>query len=308
MINNIYIIGHKSPDLDSVAGAIAYAELKNNLEKTDVYTPAVSGDVNMETAYLLSETNFEVPEKISNISGKKVILVDHNEKSQSCDGIDDAEILEVLDHHKVNFNFESPILFRSFPVGSVCTVIADEFFKYNIEISQNLAKLILGAIMIDTVITKSPTCTEKDIEIIEKLSRILGNKDWKNFGLELFKVRSDVSKLSAKEIIMSDFKDFDTSSGKLGIGQVETVDLSEFDSVQDEILKSLEDIKNSNNYHTVILFITDILKEGSLFLIATNEPEKIQKSFDKKFENNKEYIDGILSRKKQVIPKIMEIY
>lgn len=308
MIDNIYIIGHKSPDLDSVAATVAYAELKNKLEDVNIYKSAVPGSINAETEYILRETNFEAPEELFDISNKKVILVDHNEKVQSCDGIDEAEIVEVLDHHKVDFNFRDPILFRSFPFGSTCTIIADEFFKHDIAISQNLAKLMLGAIMVDTVITKSPTCTKKDLDIIEKLSKISGEEDWKQFGLELFKIRSSVSNLSISEIVKSDFKDFSTESGKIGVGQVETVDLSEFDSIQDDLLKELNKLKDSGAYHTVILFITDIIKEGSLFLVTSNELNKVQESFGENFDNNREYIDGILSRKKQVIPKMMEIY
>lgn len=306
MLDNIYVIGHVSPDLDSVAGAIAYADFKNKSENVNVYKPAIAGNANIETRYLLDKINLASPEKIANATNKKVILVDHNEKTQAVEGIDNAEILEVLDHHKINFSFSLPILFRSFPIGAVCTAIASEFFQRDMEIEPKIATLMLGAIMVDTVITKSPTCTKKDIEIVEKLSKIAGIEDWKAFGLELFKVRSNVIELSMSEIIKGDFKDFNTESGKVGIGQVETVDLTEFDNIQDDLLVELENIQKNEMYHTVILFITDILKEGSLFLIATKELDKVKKSFDAEFVNNKEYIEGILSRKKQVAPKIEE--
>ncbi len=304
MLNNIYIIGHKSPDLDSVAGAIAYAEFKNIVEKTDKYQPAITGKVNIETKYVLDLFRIKTPEILINASEKNIILVDHNEKTQAVEGIESANILEVLDHHKVNFNFGVPILFRSIPLGASCTIIAIEFFNKNIEINKELAGLMLSAILIDTVITKSPTCTDSDVEIIEKLSSIAKIENWREFGVELFKIRSNVKSLSLEEIIKSDFKEFNTGSGKVGIGQIETVDLSEFDSMNDDLLLKLEEIKNVEGYHTIFLFITDILKEGSLFLISTNDKNKMQKAFNAEFIDNKEYIDGIISRKKQVAPKV----
>lgn len=306
MSEKIYVIGHKSPDLDSVAGAIAYASYKNASLKTDAYTPAVCGEVNQETKYALEKFGFEVPAKLENASGEKIILVDHNEFSQSVDGVEEAEIVEVLDHHKVNFGYGRPIPFTVLPWGASCSIITKYFFDNNLEINKNLAGLMLSAILVDTVITKSPTTTENDVRIIEQLSKLSEIEDWETYGVEIFKVRSNVSELSAEEIIKGDFKDFELGSGKFGIGQVETADLSEFDDREAELLDTLEKMKSEGDYHTVILFITDIMKEGSRFLVASQDKEKLGEALGGDLSENKAFIPGIMSRKKQVAPKIEE--
>ena len=305
MSEKIYVIGHKSPDLDSVVSAIAYANFKNITEKTDVYTPAVAGEINRETQYALEKFGFEKPETLEQSVGVKLILVDHNEFSQAVDGVDEAEVMEVLDHHKVNFAYSQPIPFEARPWGATATIITEKFFKQNLEINKNLAGLMLSAILVDTVITKSPTTTEKDVKIIDQLSKLAEIENWEEFGVEIFKVRSDVSRLSAPDIIKGDFKDFELSSGKFGVGQVETADLSEFDSREEELLQALEEIKTKGGYHTTILFITDIMEEGSRFLVASEDKEALGEALGADFSTqNKAFIPGIMSRKKQVAPKL----
>ena len=304
----IYIIGHKSPDLDSVAAAISYASLKNKLAKKNIYEPAIAGKINGETVFALKKFGFKTPKFLANAKGKEIILVDHNETPQIVDGASEAKIIEVIDHHKVDFSCSEPIMLKIMPWGSSCSIIAEEYWKNNIKIEKKLAGLMLSAILIDTVITKSPSCTSKDCEIIKKLSKASGIKDWKKFGLELFKIRANVKKLSAEEIIKSDFKDFNFQSGKFGIGQVETVDLKEFEDKEEKILAELKNLKETGGYHTTILFITDIMKEGSKFLVFSSEPEKISQALGEKLQNGKAYIKNILSRKKQVVPMLMKIF
>lgn len=308
MSDKIYVIGHKSPDLDSVAGAISYASLKNKLENTDRYIPFVAGEINKETAYILGLIGVKKPESVVDVKGKNIILVDHNEFSQAVDGVEEANIIEVLDHHKVNFSYSSPIAFKVLPWGASCTIIAHGYLSSSVEINKELAILMLSAILIDTVITKSPTCTEFDKMIIEKLSQIAQIQDWRKFGMEIFKIRGSVNELSDEQIIKGDFKDFNYIAGKFGTGQVETVDLSDFADREDGLIEQLDKIRKENNYHTVILFLTDIIKEGSLFLVSSSEEEKIEKAFGGKLENKRMYIDGILSRKKQVSLKLSEVF
>jgi manganese-dependent inorganic pyrophosphatase len=304
----IYVIGHKSPDLDSVAAAICYSKLKNKLSPEEEYKPAVAGEINKETEYALERFAFNKPETLEDASGKNLILVDHNEFSQAVDGAEETEISEVLDHHKVNFKYDDPIIFRSLPWGSTCTIIVEEYEKAGIEMDANTAGLMLSAILVDTVITKSPTCSNKDREVIEKLAKLAGIQDWREFGMELFKIRSSVRDSAALDIIKGDFKDFETSSGKIGIGQVETVDLSEFDSRREELLQELESLRNSGGYHTTVLFITDIIKEGSEFLVATSDKQKTEEALGAELENGAVYLEGIISRKKQVAPKFTSIF
>lgn len=308
MQDKIYIVGHKSPDLDSVAGAISYAILKNKLENTDRYISVVAGEINKETAYVLELAGIKKPDLITDVKDKTIILVDHNEFSQTVDGAENANIIEVLDHHKVNFSYSSPIAFKVLPWGASCTIIAHGYLSSNVEISKELAILMLSAILVDTVITKSPTCTEFDKMMIEKLSQIAQIQDWRKFGMEIFKIRGSVNELSDEQIIKGDFKDFNYAAGKFGTGQVETVDLNDFANREDGLIKQLDKIRVDGGYHTVILFLTDIINEGSLFLVSSSDEKGVEEAFGKKLENKKMYVEGILSRKKQVAPRLSEVF
>jgi manganese-dependent inorganic pyrophosphatase len=304
--NKIYIIGHKSPDLDSVAAAIAMAEFKNRSHNSDNHIPVMAGEPNKETVFALEKFGLSKPEILSGAAGLVVFLVDHNEISQAVDGANEAKISGIVDHHKFDFKYSEPIFINCRPWGATCTIIKSTFDKNNMEIGKELAGLMLSAILVDTVITKSPTTTDFDRKAIEELAKLAGIDDWRSYGLELFKVRSNVKELPPMEIIKSDFKDFNFKRGKFGIGQVETVDLGEFAGGEDELLSELEKLKDAEGYHSVILFITDIMKEGSLFLVATNDQEAIEKTIGHQLENGRVFIDGIISRKKQVAPLFME--
>jgi len=308
MQDNIYIIGHKSPDLDSVAAAISYTHFKNILEDTDIYVPAIAGEANKETRYILEKFGFSLPVKVDSLAHKTVILVDHNENSQSASGIEDAKIVEILDHHKLDFKNSEPINVTIKPWGASCTIVTDMYMKNTIAIDKNLASLMLSAILVDTVITKSPTCTEIDKKIISSLAGLAGIDDWEKFAIDIFKVRSDISDLSDLEIIKSDFKDFLLAENKFGIGQVETADINQFESREDDLLKEMEKMLQNDNYHSVVLFLTDIIKIGSKFLVVTKDEPKVEEALGAKLENKKVYIPGIVSRKKQVAPKFSKVF
>lgn len=308
MRQKIYIIGHKSPDLDSVASAISYANFKNKQKNANMYIPAVTADINQVTKFVLDKFNFKTPEILSDASNKKFILVDHNEFSQALEKMDEAEIVEILDHHKINFKYDLPITINIKPWGSTCSILAQMYFDNNIEIDRSLAGLMLSAILDDTLITKSPTCVDKDRKLIEKLAKLAGVSNWQKYGFEMFKVKSSVKNFTDLEIIKNDFKDFEFKTGKFGIGQVETVDLSEFDSRAETLLTAMEKMRAKENYYSVVLFFTDIINEGSRFLIASNNKEEIIKALGGELKNNKVYISGIMSRKKQVVPLISKVF
>jgi manganese-dependent inorganic pyrophosphatase len=308
MLNDtINIIGHKSPDLDSVAAAVAYAYLKNQSHPENHYIANSADEANAETKYAFEAFGVELPEILTDAGGKKIILVDHNEKEQIVNKIEKAKLVEIIDHHKMKFEYNNPIFIHVEPIGSTCTIIAKMFRHYDIEIPKNLAGIMLSAILIDTVITKSPTCTEQDIVIIKELSKI-ANVDYQEFGMELFKVKSSVSKMSPEEILTNDYKDFAMNTKKIGVGQIETVDLSEFDNLKEGLFTAMKNKKEQEGYHTIILFITDILKEGSQFLVVSSEPKKFEQAFNTKLKNNECYIEGIMSRKKQVAPPLMKYF
>jgi manganese-dependent inorganic pyrophosphatase len=308
MSEKIYIIGHKNPDTDSVVSAICYADLRNRLEETDIYTPVIAGEISQATAFVLQKFGFNKPEILQNAEDKTLILVDHNEASQMVDGYAKAGITEIVDHHKFNFSYDEPIMITCRPWGSTVSLIVGMYFDNELEIDEKMAGLMLSAILDDTVITKSPTCTEIDEELIEKLSNLAGLEDWKALGMEIFKAKADVGALSEMEIIKNDFKDFVYENAKIGIGQVETVDLSDFADREEKILGEMKKLQESEGYHSIILFITDIINEGSKFLVISSDEELIEKALDAKLVDNKVYIEGILSRKKQVVPLINNIF
>lgn len=295
-MDQIYVFGHKSPDTDTVCSAIAYAKIKN-------FIPARLGELNEETAYVLNFFGVEKPEILIDAKGKKVVLVDHNEFSQSADGIAEAEILGVIDHHKINFSYNSPINFHSEPLGSTATVIAKKYFD-KIKDSK-IAGILLASILSDTVVFKSPTTTEEDKIIAEKLSKIAGIHDMIKFGIEIKKTKASISNKPIEAVIRSDFKDFDFHGKKVGIGQSELVDIEEAYKRRQEIMEYLNSIKAG--YEMVVFIATDIIKEGSeLFFVG--DAGKIEKAFKKKISGNSVYLEGVMSRKKQVVPFMENVF
>ncbi len=301
----IYVIGHKNPDTDSICSAIAYARLKNKLGKGE-FKPVRCGPVNPETKFILEKFGVEAPELLENASGKELILVDHNEFSQAVDGIENAKIVEVVDHHKVNFNYSEPIYFLVKPLGSTATIIAEKYFEAGIEPEKEIAGILLGAILSDTVVFKSPTTKEKDKEIAKKLAAIAGIDDIEKFGIEVKKAKSNLEGMSEEEIIKGDFKEFTFGDKKVGIGQVEIVDYDQVKGREDKIISEMEKMIGEG-YDLVVLMVTNIMDESSLLLVVGNVA-KVEEAFGKKVENNRVLLPGVMSRKKQVVPKIEEAY
>ncbi len=305
-----YVIGHKKPDTDSIAAAIGYAFIKN-IEGIKAI-PARAGPLNLETQYALNKFRVEPPQLVTNAKGCKLILVDHNEPEQIVDGFKDAEIVEILDHHRLGgLVTPQPIRVYIEPVGSTSTLVAKIAFEKGIKLSKELAGILLSAIISDTVIFKSPTCTDEDRAIAEELSRIAGVDDITAYGIELFKAKSAISSKKPEEIILGDFKEYDFSGIRVGIGQAETVDLTELEARRDELLEAMKKICNERNYNMLILMLTDIIKEGSLVLYVTDKDAWFKEAFSKyRMEpqgRNSVYIAGLISRKKQVVP-LLEKY
>ncbi len=303
----IFVVGHKNPDTDSICSAIAYAELKKSL---GINAKAVrQGEINPETAFVLEKFGIGVPELVTEWEGKKVILVDHSDVSQSIDNIEKAEIVEIIDHHKIgDITTPNPIFFLAMPVGCTATVVKILYDYYGIEIPKEIAGILLSAILSDTVIFKSPTTTEKDIKAAEDLARIAGIADMNTFGIQVKSKLSDVEKMSADEIIKRDFKDFNMSGKKVGIGQVELVDLSIIEPRIDEILNRMKEMKEEGGYAGIYMMLTDIIKEGTLLLAVTDDDSVIEKAFGSKLENSRVWLDKVMSRKKEIVPPLEGAY
>ncbi len=317
IMSPIYVIGHKNPDTDSIASAIVTAYLLNKwkekgcgiIKVDDEVIPAKQGEPNPETAFALEKFGVSVPETVTDVDGKKVVLVDHSELSQAPENLDKAELIGIIDHHKIgDVTTPNPILFVNFPVGCTGTVLKLLFDWTGVEIPKDMAGLMLSAILSDTVIFKSATTTELDKKVAEELAKIAGIDNIVQFGIDLKCKLADVSNLSARDIITRDFKDFDMSGKKVGIGQVELIDLGVIKDRIDEIYEEMKKMKEEGGYHSVILMLTDIMKEGTELLVVTDDPSVIEKAFGVKLEGKSVWLDGVMSRKKQVVPPLQKAF
>ncbi len=303
----VYVYGHKNPDSDSVCAAIALADLKSKIGVEAV--AAVQGDLNPESNFILGKFGVSAPELISSGAGKQVILVDHSDLAQSLDDLKDAEIMGIVDHHKLgDVTTSNPLECWIWPVGCTCTVIKAMYDFFGVEIPKNIAGIMLCAILSDTVIFKSATCTDQDKEASDALAKIAGESDLAALGMEMFKVKSAVEGTPARELVLRDYKDFDMNGNKVGIGQLEVVDLSILDSVKPALAEDIKALKTEGGRHSVFLLLTDIMKEGSEMLIASDDESVVQKAFGIAPEGGKVWLDGVMSRKKQVVPNFEKAF
>ncbi len=303
----VYVYGHKNPDSDSVCAAIALADLKSKIGVEAV--PVVQGDLNPESNFILEKFGVSAPEIITSGAGKQVILVDHSDLAQSLDDLKDAEILGIVDHHKLgDVTTSNPLECWIWPVGCTCTVLKEMYGFFGVEIPKPIAGIMLCAILSDTVIFKSATCTDQDKEAADALAKIAGESDLAALGMEMFKVKSAVEGTPARELVLRDYKDFDMSGNKVGIGQLEVVDLSILDSVKPALADDIKALKTEGGRHSVFLLLTDIMKEGSEMLIASDDEAVVQKAFGIAPEGGKVWLEGVMSRKKQVVPNFEKAF
>lgn len=236
---------------------------------------------------------------------KKVILVDHNEKEQSVVGLDEAEIIEIVDHHKIgNIGTVMPINFRNMPLGCTETILYLMYQESGVEIPKDIAGLMMSGIISDTLLLTSPTTTDTDRMVLKELSSIAG-VDYEKYGMEMFRAGSSMEGKSLKEIIHGDFKNFSIDNQKFGIGQVSTMSTEEIMSKKNEFVSTLNELASDEDYSAIALFVTDILKNGSYILFNEEAKEIFGGSFG--VENIEEgyFFDGLVSRKKQIVPKVM---
>ncbi len=236
---------------------------------------------------------------------KQVILVDHNEIEQSVVGLEEAEIIEIVDHHKIgNIGTNMPINFRNMPLGCTETVLYLMFKENGVEIPKNIAGLMLSGIISDTLLLSSPTTTDIDRTVLKELSKITG-VDYKSYGMEMFKAGSSIKGKSTEEIIYGDFKNFNVDNQKIGIGQISTMNTEEIMGKKDEFVSVLNTIAKNEGYVVIALFVTDILKNGSHILYNENAFDIVANSFDADNLSEGLFLDGVVSRKKQIVPKFM---
>lgn len=238
---------------------------------------------------------------------KQVILVDHNQQSQSVDGIDEASILEVIDHHNLGtIGTSMPINFRCMPVGCTCTIIYKLYQEAGVKIPKDIAGIMLSAILSDTLLFKSPTTTSLDVEAGGELARIAG-LNIEEYGNKMFKAASSVAGLSVDEIIHNDMKTFKYRDSNMAIGQVVTMDFDELLERKDEIVAGLNKMTEFGNYNVSLLFVTDIIKNGSYLFFNDNSEEILEEAYGISHAVQGTYLDGMVSRKKQMLPPLLEL-
>ncbi|OBR64275.1 manganese-dependent inorganic pyrophosphatase [Paenibacillus oryzae] len=302
------IFGHKNPDTDTITSAIVYADLKSKLGAN---VEAVRlGEVNGETQYALSYFGVEAPRFVENVAdeAKEVILVDHNERQQSANDIDKVRVVEVIDHHRIaNFETAGPLYFRAEPVGCTATILNKLYKENGVEISKNMAGLMLSAIISDSLLFKSPTCTEQDVAAARELAAIAG-VDAESYGLDMLKAGADLSDKTIQQLISLDAKEFSMGSYKVEIAQVNAVDTNDVLGRQAEVEAALNGIIAEKGLDLFLLVVTDILNNDSIGLALGAKAEAVEKAYNVKLQNNTALLKGVVSRKSQIVPVLTETF
>ncbi|MBO4296987.1 MAG: manganese-dependent inorganic pyrophosphatase [Desulfovibrio sp.] len=300
------VLGHMNPDTDSIVAALAVADLYKKLGK-DVKACA-QGKPTPESEFVLNKFGLAAPEVVSDVAGQDIYLVDFSDLAQAPKGMDSANVLGIVDHHKLgDVTTSSPLLCWIWPAGCSCTVIKNMYDFYGVEIPAGIAGAMLCAILSDTVIFKSVTCTEDDKKAVADLKKIAGVADEKALGLEMFKVKSALEGATMDELLHRDYKDFNMNGHKIGIGQLEVVDLSMLEPYRKGLQEEMAKVK-ADGREGVFLLLTDIMKEGSDMLMVTDDESIVEKAFGKKPADKHVWLDGVMSRKKQVVPNFEKAY
>lgn len=302
------VFGHQNPDTDAIVAAKAYAYLQNQLG-ADVEAVAL-GTPNEETKFALDYFNEPAPRVIESAKDEveAVILVDHNEAQQSVADIKDVTVTHVIDHHRVaNFETAAPLYMHLEPVGCSSTIVYKEFVAHNVEIPVNLAGLMLSAIISDTLLFKSPTTTDDDIEIGKKLAEIAG-VDYQAYGLEMLKAGTNLAAKTEAELIEADAKSFEMAGKTVRVDQVNTVDLDEVFAREVAFRQAIEKANQENGYDLFLLMITNILDSNSRLLVVGEPKDVVEKAFGQKLVDDKMDLAGVVSRKKQVVPPLQDAF
>ena len=301
-MEEIIVFGHKSPDTDTICSAIVMADLQTKL-KGEKVIPCRLGEINEETKFALKKFNAEEPKLIEKIEeGQRVILVDHNEFSQSVEGIENAKIEAVVDHHRIN-NFETsePLFYYAQPVGCTSTILFELYKSNNIEIPAQMAGLMLSAIISDTLLLKSPTTTEKDKKALEELAKI-ADVDVNIYGLDMLKAGTNLDKYTEDELIRLDAKKIEKEDIKYVIAQVNTVSIPDVLKRKAKIEQEINKEILAKGLSLFVFVITDIVNSNSEAIVLGDRVDAISKTYE--VNDNIAVMPGVVSRKKQILPLV----
>ncbi|MBC8079643.1 MAG: manganese-dependent inorganic pyrophosphatase [Gorillibacterium sp.] len=302
------IFGHKNPDTDSICSAIAYTELKAalgwNVEAVRL------GNISGETQYALDFFGISAPRLVETVANevKQVILVDHNERQQSVSDIDQVQVLEVVDHHRIsNFETSGPLFYRAEPVGCTATIILKLYKENDIAIRKEIAGLMLSAIISDSLLLKSPTCTETDKAALYELAEIAGvNVD--QYGLDLLKAGADLSQKTVAELLTLDAKEFLMGGKKVEIAQVNAIDPQDILVRQPELEAAITNVIAQKELDLFLFVVTDILNSDSIALAIGNTAHVVEQAYNVKLVDNKSLLKGVVSRKAQIVPVLTDTF
>ncbi|NHN34472.1 manganese-dependent inorganic pyrophosphatase [Paenibacillus agricola] len=302
------IFGHKNPDTDTITSAIVYADLKTSLG-FDV-EPVRLGTISGETQFALDYFQATSPRLVETVANEAetVILVDHNERQQSANDIDQVRVIEVIDHHRIaNFETSHPLYFRAEPVGCTATILNKLYKENGIEIRKEIAGLMVSAIISDTLLLKSPTCTEQDVAAARELAEIAG-VNLETYGLDLLKAGADLSGKTIEELISLDAKEFTMGLSKVEIAQVNAVDTNDILSRQPELEAALTSIIAAKGLDLFVFVVTDILNNDSVALVLGSSTNAVEQAYNVTLVDNKAVLKGVVSRKSQIVPVLTEIF
>jgi manganese-dependent inorganic pyrophosphatase len=305
----ICVVGHSNPDTDSVTAAIAYTNyLKAKGSDAKACMQIAVENLNPESKVVLQKFNLAAPEQLTDASGKDIALVDFSDIAQAPANITKANIVGIVDHHKIgDITTGSPIFFYNKPVGCTCTVLLEMYKNNNVALPKDIAGGMLCAILSDTVNFKSPTCTDEDKAAVAELLKIAGVSDQDALFMEMLKAKSSVDGVPVKDLIFRDYKDFDMNGKKIGIGQIELATLDQVAGIRDDLYKAIKDVK-SEGRHSVLFMLTDVVKEGTDLMVVSDDPAIIEGAFKGKIEGQSMWVDGMMSRKKQTVPPLQKAF
>ena len=296
-----YVFGHKSPDSDSITSSLVMANLEKELGNSEAQAYRL-GNINKETEFILNYLGIDAPELLESVEDDgNVILVDHNSPSESVDNLENANILKVVDHHKLALETSYPLFLRFEPVGCTETILCKLYEENDVEITKEIATLMVSAIISDTLLLKSPTTTEDDKKAVEKLSKIAGI-DAEEYGLEMLKAGTDLSSFSIEEILALDAKQIDFKDVKSIVNQVNTASIPDVLEMKDELEAGINKIIEDENLDLFMLLITDIVNSNSQVIALGKNADLVEKAYGVKLNDNMVLLEGVVSRKKQVVP------
>ncbi|WP_217589498.1 manganese-dependent inorganic pyrophosphatase [Lentibacillus saliphilus] len=302
------IFGHKNPDTDTICSALAYAHLKN---ATGTEAEAVRlGEPNKETEYALNYFGVKAPRMIDKVDEgvADVILVDHNEFQQSVDNIQDVRIVEVIDHHRVaNFETKEPLYFRVEPVGCTATILKKIYEEKGVAIDKPIAGLLLSAIISDSLLFKSPTCTQEDVDAAHELAKI-ADVDLDAYGLDMLKAGTDLGDKSIRDLLTMDSKPFNMGGQNVVIAQVNTIDLDQVYERQAELEQEMDAMIAEQDLSLYLFVATDILNSNSEVLARGTAKNNVEKAFNVSLANDRALLEGVVSRKKQIVTNLTDAF